>query len=79
MAAPTIRHSSGATVDAQVTVQPNSMAQVSLGSGISPTQEILIQNVTTVGRTNSWLAYGSTVDNVTGDAWSELAVAGTSQ
>jgi len=69
----------GATVGAQVTIPPNSMDQVSVGSGLSPTQEILIQNITTVGRTNSWLAYGSSVDNVTGDAWSELAVAGTAQ
>ena len=72
-------NANGATVNAQVTVQPNSMAQVSVGNGLSPTQQILIQNVTTVGRTNSWLAYGSTIDDVTGDAWSELAVAGTSQ
>jgi hypothetical protein len=69
----------GATVGGQITLQPMSMQQVSVGSGIAPTQEILIQNITTVGRTNSWLAYGSSVDNVTGDAWSELAVAGTSQ
>lgn len=69
----------GATVGAQVTIQPNSMDQVSVGNGLSPTQEILIQNITTVGRTNSWLAYGSSIDNVTGDAWSELAVQGTAQ
>ena len=69
----------GATISSQVTIPPNSMQQVSVGNGLSPTQQILIQNITTVGRTNSWLAYGSTIDNVTGDAWSELAVAGTSQ
>ena len=69
----------GATVGGQITLQPLSMQQVSVGNGLAPTQEILIQNITTVGRTNSWIAYGSSVDNVTGDAWSELAVAGTSQ
>ena len=69
----------GATLGGQVTIQPMSMQQVSVGTGLSPTQEILIQNITTTGRTNSWLAYGSSVDNVTGDAWSELAVAGTAQ
>jgi len=69
----------GATVGGQITIQPMSMQQVSVGSGLAPTQEILIQNITTAGRSNSWLAYGSSVDNVTGDAWSELAVAGTAQ
>ena len=63
----------------QVTIAPMSMQLVGLGSGLGPTQEILIQNVTTAGRSNSWMAYGSSVDNVTGDAWSELAVAGTLQ
>lgn len=63
----------------QVTIAPMSMQLVGLGSGLGPTQEILIQNVTTTGKSNSWMAYGSSVDNVTGDAWSELAVAGTLQ
>ena len=71
--------SGGQTVGGQITLQPMSMQQVSVGSGLAPTQEILIQNITTTGRSNTWLAYGSSVDNVTGDAWSELAVAGTSQ
>ena len=69
----------GMNVGGQITIQPMSMQQVSVGSGLGPTQEILIQNITTSGRSNTWLAYGSSVDNVTGDAWSELAVAGTSQ
>ena len=69
----------GATMGTQVTIAPMSMQLVGLGSGIGPTQEILIQNVTTTGRSNSWMAYGSSIDNVTGDAWSELAVAGTAQ
>ncbi|HJT18567.1 MAG TPA: hypothetical protein VJ853_14320 [Thermoanaerobaculia bacterium] len=60
-----------------VIVPAMSMAQVSVATGTSSTQQILIQNVTggTVAP-NSWIAYGSTVDNVTGDAWSELAVPG---
>ena len=63
----------------QVTIAPMSMQLVGLGSGLGPTQEILIQNVTTTGKSNSWMAYGSSVDNITTDAWSELAVAGTVQ
>jgi hypothetical protein len=60
-----------------VIIPAMAMAQISLGSGVSSTQQVLIQNVTTGGTTpNSWIAYSSTVDNVTGDAWSELAVPG---
>jgi hypothetical protein len=63
----------------QVTIAPMSMQQVGVGNGLPPSQEVLIQNVTGgTTQSNSWIAYGSTVDNVTGDAWSELAVAGTS-
>jgi hypothetical protein len=63
---------------AQVTIAPMSMQLVGIGSGLSATQEVLIQNMTaTATKSNTWIAYGSTVNNVTGDAWSELAVAGT--
>lgn len=61
-----------------VTLPPMSMQQVGLGNGISPTAQILVQNATQSStRSNLWTAYSSTVDNVTGDAWSELAVAGS--
>ena len=70
--------SSGNAAVYAVTVPPMSMQQVALGSGISPTQEVLVQNATSSATlSNSWIAYGSTIDNVTGDAWSELAVLGT--
>ena len=60
-----------------VLIPAMSMGQVSLGSGLSATQEVLIQDVTTGGAApNSLIVYGSTVDNITGDAWSELAVPG---
>jgi hypothetical protein len=62
----------------QLTIAPMSMQQVSVGTGLSATQQIVIQNVTGgTTQSNSWIAYGSTVDNVTGDAWSELALAGS--
>ncbi|HEY6844352.1 MAG TPA: hypothetical protein VI391_09300 [Thermoanaerobaculia bacterium] len=73
----TLPGNSGASVSL-VVVPAMSMTQVSLGSGLSTAQEVLVQNVTS-GSTpgpNSWIAYGSTVDNITGDAWSELAVPG---
>lgn len=60
-----------------VTVPSLSMQQVALGSSSFAGFEFLISNTTeTATRSNLWVAYGSTVDNVTGDAWSELAVTG---
>ena len=65
---------------ATVTVAPMSMQQVPLGSGLLPLSEILISNTTDAAtRSNNWVAYGSNVDNITGDAWSELAVVGLGQ
>ncbi|GAC1430688.1 MAG: hypothetical protein NVSMB68_02950 [Thermoanaerobaculia bacterium] len=61
-----------------VTLPPMTMQQVSLGNAVGPTEQISIQNITPAAtKSNLWTAYGSTVDNVTGDAFSELAVAGT--
>jgi len=60
-----------------VTVPPMSMQQGALGSSSFFGPEILIQNRTAAAtRSNLWVAYGSTVDNITGDAWSEMAVPG---
>ncbi len=62
-----------------LTVPSLSMQQLSLGS-VSPTAQVSIQNATPAAtRSNLWTAYASTVDNITGDAWSEMAVAGTTQ
>ncbi len=60
-----------------VTVPPMSMQQVALGTSLFFGFEIPIENGTPSSqRSNRWVAYGSTVDNITGDAWSELAVPG---
>ena len=54
-----------------------SMQQVTFGTGLSATTQFAISNNTPAAtRSNRWIAYGSTIDNVTGDAWSELAVTG---
>ena len=59
-----------------VTVPPMSMQQAAIGGGIFAGFEFLIRNQTdTSTRSTSWVAYASTIDNVTGDAWSELGVA----
>ncbi len=62
------------TLSITVVLPPNTMQQVSGGTFTG--QQISIVNVTQNG-SNLWTAYGSTINNVTGDAWSELAVAGT--
>jgi hypothetical protein len=57
-----------------VTVQPLSMQQVPMGRGAIP-WPLSITNVTPAAKkSNLWIAYGSTIDNLTGSAWSELAV-----
>jgi len=59
-----------------VTVPPMGMQQASLGSGFF-FPEMPMTNVTdALTKTNKWVAYVSTIDNVTGDAWADLAVAG---
>ena len=58
-----------------VTLPPMTMQQVGAGTPFGG-QQISISNSTASG-SNLWTAYASTINNVTGDAWSELAVAGT--
>lgn len=68
----------GVPVGQTVTLPPMTMTQVSMGNGVASTSQIQIQNSTTgSSRSNFWTAYASTVDNITGDAWSELPVTGT--
>jgi hypothetical protein len=59
-----------------VTLPPMSMQQISIGNGLPSGQEVLIQQTSGGGPPNMWIAYISNVDNITGDAWSELGVPG---
>ncbi len=64
-----------------LTIPGMSMQQIPVdisGTAAGNLPQVTVQNITS-GSTAStnWTAYGSTVDNVTGDAWSEIAVAGT--
>ena len=60
-----------------VTVPPMSMQQTTLGNTNFFVPELVVGNGTLEAtRSNLWVAYASTVDNVTGDAWSMLAVPG---
>jgi hypothetical protein len=61
-----------------VTLPPRSMAQVAMGSGYAPSTQVIVQNSSPANaRSNNWIAYQSTVNNISGDAWTELAVPGT--
>jgi hypothetical protein len=56
-----------------IDVQPLSMVLFGVTGPASTTPlQIQVQNVTTIQRSTSFVAYASSVDNVTGDAWSTL-------
>jgi hypothetical protein len=55
-----------------LTLPPLSMTQVPLNVPSTPTLQIAVTNVSTGSKTVNWVAYGSSVDNVTGDSWSSL-------
>lgn len=68
----TVRVSTGGTQEQfGVTVQPYSMMQVAATGVPAPTLQINITN-NTAGAHSQYVAYGSSVDNVTGDSWSTL-------
>jgi hypothetical protein len=66
----------GPRVPTEVTplaVPARSMQQINLPGGTQPGLQVHVENVTpSATRTNAWIAYGSSVDNVTGDSWSVL-------
>ncbi|MCU1244922.1 MAG: hypothetical protein JWN02_832 [Acidobacteria bacterium] len=61
------------TENTTVTVRPLSMEQVPLSGPPQQGLQIVVANITSINRSSAWTAYGSSVDNVTGDAWSTSA------
>ena len=59
------------TITTVVTVPAMSMQQVPLQAAASTALQIAVQPTEQIG-TAVWMAYGSSVDNVTGDSWSSL-------
>lgn len=55
-----------------VTVPPRSIVQTPIVGGPLVNLQVNVSNVSTPIRTATWVAYGSSVDNTTGDAWSEI-------
>ena len=69
----------GSPAGQKITLPPMTMQQILMGTGLASTAQISVQNQTPdATRSNLWSAYSSTINNITGDAWSELAVAGAS-
>lgn len=60
------------TVSSPVTVPARSMTQVPLPFAVTNTLQIFVQRGPNVNPV-MWMAYASSVDNVTGDSWSNLA------
>ena len=59
-----------------ITIPALRMQQINL-PGDAEVPQINITNITPAAtRTTQWVAYGSSVDNVTGDSWSEIAITG---
>jgi len=57
----------------QIDVQPLSMVLFGITGAASNTPlQIQIQNTTSVARSSAFVAYASSVDNITGDAWTTL-------
>jgi hypothetical protein len=60
-------------------VPPMGVQVVPLGSPSLFPELNIVNQTPDATKSNSWVAWASTVDNVTGDAWSELAVANAPQ
>ena len=63
--------------DYVVTLPPMTMQQIPLAraGGRHFTHHVIVRNLTVPG-TTSWVAYGASIDNITGDSWSALGVLG---
>jgi hypothetical protein len=64
---------SAGTDSQQVDVEAMSMVLFRIsGADSSVPLQVQVSNVSTTTRSTSWLAYASSVDNITGDAWTTL-------
>jgi hypothetical protein len=60
------------TEQLNVVVPPLSMQQVPLSGPQATSLQIRVSNISPAFRSSNWIAYGSSVDNITGDSWSSL-------
>lgn len=64
--------SNSAVTTMNVTVPAFSMVQTPVTGAALTNVQVAITNATAISPSTSWIAYGSSVDNVTGDSWSEI-------
>jgi len=57
-------------------IDPRSMQQVNVPATTTGVVQVLIQETTIGGTPGTWHAWASSIDNESGDAWSQMAVAG---
>lgn len=60
----------------EMNLQPRSISQVGVLATTSGIVQVVIQETTTGGLQGPWHAWASSIDNESGDAWSQMAVAG---
>jgi hypothetical protein len=64
---------SGGTDSQQVDVEAMSMVLFRVnGADSSVPLQVQVSNISTTTRSTAWLAYASSIDNITGDAWTTL-------
>jgi len=59
-----------------IPVDPRSMQQVNVPATTTGVVQVLIQETTIGGTPGTWHAWASSIDNESGDAWSQMAVSG---
>jgi hypothetical protein len=57
----------------EVEVPARGVQQVNLQGAANGTFQVIVQNISTNGTGTSWQAWASSVDNFSGDAWSQVA------
>jgi hypothetical protein len=60
------------SVQYEVLVQPRSIDQRTVETGLQGLAQVLIENLT-AGTATDWQGWASTIDNASGDAWSQIA------
>ena len=69
----TIGSQTGAGETTEIDVPARSIQQINLPGTSNGTFQVIVQNISTNGLGTSWQAWASSVDNITGDAWSQVA------
>ncbi|MEA2489771.1 MAG: hypothetical protein QOH21_1563 [Acidobacteriota bacterium] len=69
----TVGSQTGAGESTEIDVPARAIQQINLPGTSNGTFQVIVQNISTNGIGTSWQAWASSVDNITGDAWSQVA------